>query len=112
MLAALVTFTAFGDSDYDRLCVNGHPRARVPIEYPLPARHGFERDHMIPRCLGGPNDAANVWYQPIDEARRKDVLERAMCDSYCAGKVSLPEAQQFFSSGKWRQLLGMKVLLP
>jgi hypothetical protein len=71
---------------------------------PLPPRHGFERDHLVSLCLGGTDDASNVWYQPIGEARVKDRLEAAVCRLVCdEHRMPLSEAQAGFRTD-WRAL--------
>jgi hypothetical protein len=80
------------------LCINGHPIPRShSITYAgLSPRHGFQRDHRVPLCLGGADDASNVWYQPIAEAEIKDRLEWATCEAYCRGDISLEQARGRF----------------
>ena len=76
------------------LCVNGHPAHRAPTTYAgLPPIPGYQRDHRIPRCLGGADSRENVWYQPLPEAHRKDALERQACEAYCRGALSLDQAR-------------------
>jgi hypothetical protein len=79
------------------LCINGHPAPRVahPTYGGLPLVHGYERDHVVPLCLGGSDTRDNVRYQPLAIARVKDVDERAACRAYCSGKMSLEEAVQW-----------------
>ena len=70
------------------LCVNGHPAPRpsyVTYGGKRPAV-GYQRDHVCPLCLGCPDTAANVVYQPWPEAHRKDADERRACEVYCAGE--------------------------
>lgn len=60
-------------------------------------RHLWEIDHLIPLCLGGADEAANLWPQPIEGAWGypvKDKLEAHLCRAVCAGEISLPEAQK------------------
>lgn len=69
--------------------------------YGLPTgRHpDYEIDHLIPLCLGGADDASNLWPQPhksiepMWNALAKDWLEHRLCRLVCEGKVSLPDAQ-------------------
>lgn len=53
------------------------------------ARAKWEIDHLWSRSEGGADDVDNLWPQPIDDARRKDVLEarlhREMCATWRAG---------------------------
>src|ERR1043166_4259418 len=43
------------------------------------SRPGYEHDHIVPLCLGGADSEANLQWQPLDEARQKDQLERFAC---------------------------------
>lgn len=80
------------------LCINGHPAKRLPnISYAgLPPRHGYQRDHIIPLCLGGPDTRDNLQYQPLDQAYAKDQLERQACEQYCRGEITLDQARRRF----------------
>lgn len=54
----------------------------------------YVMDHVMPLALGGhPSDPANLRPQLVAEAKRKDVLERALARAVCAGRLSLPAAQ-------------------
>lgn len=85
-----------------RLCVNGRPAPRAAgVTYGgLPPRLGYQRDHRQPLCLGGADDAANVRYQPLDEALAKDKDEQRACEAYCRGEISL-EAARLWLAGRW-----------
>jgi hypothetical protein len=39
----------------------------------------YEFDHLIPLCAGGSNNLKNVWPQPLEQAKKKDVLENEVC---------------------------------
>jgi hypothetical protein len=68
---------------------------------PLPPKVGAERDHIVPLCLGGPDSASNMRYQPWDTARRRDRLEaagREVCDKHT---TSLSDGWAIFQ-GDWR----------
>jgi hypothetical protein len=56
---------------------HGHParRSEHATYGGLEPRPGWERDHCLPLRLGGADAAGNVWYQPIAEAQRKDLVE-------------------------------------
>jgi hypothetical protein len=79
------------------LCVQGHPRKRTAIvTYAgLLPRRGYERDHFYPLCLGGPDVASNVWYQPYPQASVKDKDEGRMCMAYCRNQTTIPQAYAF-----------------
>jgi hypothetical protein len=71
---------------------------------PWAERHNYELDHLIPRCLGGADEMANLWPQPLAEAVRKDRVERAVCHAVCDSQtMSIEAAQQFFIQGQWRR---------
>ena len=69
---------------------------------------GFAFDHRVPICAGGSNDIANIWPQPIAEARIKDEIEWRVCAAVCEGKVPLSLAQSWFL-GPWTDLLGKAI---
>jgi hypothetical protein len=81
-------------------------RDEVLTRYGLPAgtHPDYEIDHLIPLCLGGADDASNLWPQPrrtIEDtwnAEAKDRLERRMCDMVCDGKIDIATAQQAFAA--------------
>lgn len=63
-----------------------------------------EGDHLISLEIGGcPDCAANLWPQPMDEARVKDQVEDLLGGPkglVCAGKISLDDAQRCVA-GDW-----------
>jgi len=60
-------------------------------------------DHIVPLCLGGADNDANLQWQPIAEALEKDRLERAACIAVCRDRwMSLKEAQAVFLDD-WRR---------
>lgn len=73
---------------------------------PCDGRH-FEIDHLIPVEIGGSNRPDNLWAQPIAQARIKDQLENRLHRAVCAGRLSLPAAQQCIAkdwvtcAGQW-----------
>lgn len=48
----------------------------------------YELDHVIPLCLGGSNDVANLWAELWTHAHRKDVLEWRLCRALKAGTMT------------------------
>ena len=60
---------------------------RVVTRRPVP---GHQVDHVVPLCLGGADTDANIQIQPIEEALRKDALERYACLDVCHGVFPNP----------------------
>jgi hypothetical protein len=66
-------------------------RDNILTSYGLPAgtHPDYEIDHLIPRCLGGSDDPANLWPQPRRRieptwnAEAKDRLEHLICEMVC-----------------------------
>jgi hypothetical protein len=54
----------------------------------------YEFDHLIPLCAGGTNNETNIWPQPIDEAKDKDLLENQVCLKMRNGELLQHEAIQ------------------
>lgn len=55
----------------------------------------FELDHNGPIVLcGAPRNPANLWLQEWPAARRKDVVENGAHKDFCAGRITLKQAQQ------------------
>lgn len=78
------------------------PTPRGPS--PIPYRAGFERDHIVPLCLGGADDPSNMQYQPWGQAKEKDRLEAEVCRRVCDQEaMPLDEAQAAFRSD-WQAL--------
>lgn len=62
----------------------------------------YEQDHRVPLILmGDPRDPRNEWPQPWPEAHLKDRLEVAVHRDYCAGKITLKQAQGIFLGNFW-----------
>ncbi len=94
-----------GGSAYSR----AHRHTTIDMKKAVAARDGLspadwhmvEFDHRVPLCLGGADSVANMWAQPLLEARMKDRLEAHACRSVCAGRIPLATAQAWFT-GDWR----------
>ena len=75
---------------------------RVVPRKPVP---GHQVDHIVPLCLGGADVDRNIQIEPIEEALRKDELERATCIAVCRDRtMSLTDGQAIFL-GDWRKHL-------
>jgi hypothetical protein len=64
---------------------------------------GFELDHLISIELGGSNDIANLWPQPVDAPgvigfHVKDVVENRAHAAVCSGSITLKQAQDGIST--------------
>src|SRR5262245_42618538 len=80
----------------EALCIHHPPRSRVMRarflrQHACPATGkttgaclGWRVDHVIPLCLGGPDTTANMQWQSVADAKRKDLEERAACARACA----------------------------
>lgn len=79
-----------------------HRRRETATYAGLPTRDGYQRDHVVPICLGGVDNAANVQYQPLPEAHVKDRLERAVCSAVCHDEIPLRSAQEMFLDDAWK----------
>lgn len=60
----------------------------------------YEIDHKIPRTCAGDDVAANLWPQPIAQAKLKDKEEVHWHHLVCSGKKTLGECQEHFK--RWR----------
>lgn len=95
-------------TDAGEVCSQGtrqfrHPHDAMAImaEYGLPpdTRANYEIDHLIPLELGGADDDANLWPEPLSSADgwsagRKDELEDRLHFLVCSGQLDLREAQK------------------
>lgn len=67
----------------------------------------YEIDHLISIELGGANDDANLWPEPVDGVGQigfhiKDVVENRAHRAVCAGTLTLAEAQQAIRTDWYR----------
>jgi hypothetical protein len=68
---------------------------------------GHQIDHLLPLALGGADNDANVWVQPIEEALQKDELERwAACEVCRYHRMTLAECQALFPLRRMRKRIG------
>ena len=73
--------------------------AAYGVSYPQPTG-SYEADHFIPLAIGGNNDIANLFPEAEAPARgelgfrEKDLVEVFLQEEVCAGRMSLPRAQE------------------
>lgn len=63
----------------------------------------YELDHLISRELAGADVDANLWPQPIKQARMKDRLENWLHKQVCKGKMPLADAQSTIRKDWWAE---------
>ncbi len=101
-------------SDLSKICQSGYTstvrnvsttdKARAAKEYGyVGPSSGVEYEHLISLELGGGNDLANLWPEPIAEAHVKDRLENYLHAQVCANKMNLADVQTRIASN-WVQL--------
>jgi hypothetical protein len=77
--------------------VSYRTRDRVYLAYGIPRgkRKGlYEIDHLVPLELGGSNRPANLWPQPLADAKLKDRVEDELHEAVCNGDMTLDAAQR------------------
>jgi len=97
-------------TDWNEVCAtDGRPGSAYSRAHRVVKRRavpGHEVDHVLPLCLGGADADANIQIEPIEEAIRKDRLERAVCIAVCRTRsMTLAEGQAIFTSGRWREMI-------
>jgi len=71
-------------------------RFKYDVAYPAygtPQSERTELDHLVPRELGGSNDATNLWPEYPPSPNPKDRVENALNAAVCDGRVKLAAAQ-------------------
>lgn len=71
----------------------------VYAAYSIPSgsSSSYPVDHLVPLLLGGSNDPANLWPQPLEPRpgfTEKEAAERSLRDAVCAGQMTLQDAQR------------------
>lgn len=78
-------------------------KRRVYLSYGLVPVEPYVIDHLVPLEIGGTNDVANLWPQPVKGvygSKAKDRLEGAVRRDICGGKVTVRAGQREFR-GDW-----------
>jgi len=52
----------------------------------------FKIDHYIPLCMGGSNEANNLWPQHETVYKETDLLEQRLCELMAAGRMTQSDA--------------------
>jgi hypothetical protein len=60
----------------------------------------FKIDHFIPLCMGGSNQAENLWPQHASVYVITDPLEQVSCDKMAAGKLRQADAVEMIKHAK------------
>jgi len=63
-------------------------------------RMDFKIDHYIPLCMGGSNDAENLWPQHKSIYNITDPLEPVLCDKMKEGRLLQGKAVEFIVRAK------------
>lgn len=111
LIAAAMVFASPAMANADSICRPGYAREQrlAPDRYYPVAqeayrlagvawadRHQHTLDHIVPLCLGGGWEQGNLQVQSIEDAKRKDKLERFACIEVCARRVPLAKAVAWF----------------
>lgn len=63
-------------------------------------RREFKTDHYIPLCMGGSNEASNLWPQHETVYVITDPMEHLSCELMKAGRLRQERAIQYIREGK------------
>ena len=63
-----------------------------------PCQSTVTLDHLVPLEVSGATDQANLWPEPADQARTKDLLENRLHQLVCDGQASLADAVHAIAS--------------
>ena len=79
---------------YCRRRVTEKMKMTVASSYGIPKEdwNKYEFDHYIPLSAGGANDVTNIWPQPLDDAKDKDVVEVQVYRGLKSGEMTQPIA--------------------
>lgn len=63
-------------------------------------RVDFKIDHFIPLCMGGSNDASNLWPQHKSVWEKTDPIEPIICSKMLQGKIKQKDAVNIIIQAK------------
>jgi hypothetical protein len=71
----------------------------------LPAKDGYEDDHIISLTLGGwdGHDGRNLWFEKQPQAKEVDKIEARLHREMCKGEITLKQAQDKIIDTKMRE---------
>jgi hypothetical protein len=112
-VVVLAAYLALGQEHRDPPgCHDGHPMRRINATYGgMHGVHGYQRDHVVPLGLLGPDTASNVKLQRCDKygtigkclagpAADKDNDEDEAIEKYCSGRWDLDYARAWLAN-RW-----------
>jgi len=73
-------------------------------------RAQFKIDHLIPLCMGGSNDAPNLWPQHQTIFLLTDRAEQLLCEKMAAGRIEQAEAVHLILDMKQRPETGPELV--
>jgi hypothetical protein len=63
-------------------------------------RQDFKIDHYIPLCMGGSNEADNLWPQHKSVYAATDPIEQRLCELLASGEMRRAEAVELVRQAK------------
>jgi hypothetical protein len=70
--------------------------ARENPNFVYDSQRAPEIDYIIPRCLGGSNELANMQFMSELDVLLRERNEPAACRAFCAGTLNLVQARSLF----------------
>jgi hypothetical protein len=109
------------DTPIETICVSGYSasvrdvsektKEEIYARYGITSRESgeYEIDHIIPLAIGGSNNIANLFPEPLTPLpgfRIKDKIENKMHTLVCSGQLPLGDAQKIMGTD-WSQALNL-----